>query len=99
MYFATCSAAATTKLMSGSFVLRRGVGTAMLMVSSSEMTEKSVVAHRWPASTCAARRRPERPGYRSRRRWCVHFRALDVNAGDGEASAGEFHRQGEAHVA
>ena len=36
--------------MSGSFVLRSGVGTQMLTVSSSRMTEKSVVAVNLPAS-------------------------------------------------
>ena len=43
--------AETMKLMSGSLVLRSGVGTQMLMVSSSSTTEKSVVARSLPAST------------------------------------------------
>ena len=40
--------------MSGSFVLRSGVGTQMLIVSSSPTTEKSVVAESVPASCSAA---------------------------------------------
>ena len=43
------------KLMSGSLVLRRGVGTQMLMVSSSSTAEKSVVARILPDSTSGAR--------------------------------------------
>src|ERR1035441_10691634 len=42
---------ATIKLMSGSLVLRRGVGTQMLMVSSSSTAEKSVVARSFPDAT------------------------------------------------
>src|ERR1035441_8226072 len=42
------------KLMSGSLVLRNGVGTQMLMVSSSRTAEKSVVARSLPASTRGA---------------------------------------------
>ena len=38
----------TMKLMSGSLVLRSGVGTQMLMVSSSRTAEKSVVARNFP---------------------------------------------------
>jgi hypothetical protein len=41
----------TMKLMSGSLVLRSGVGTQMLMVSSSSTAEKSVVARSLPDST------------------------------------------------
>src|SRR6185295_10580202 len=48
-YLAICSAAATTYDMSGSLVLRNGVGTQMLTVSSSLRTEKSVVASSMPA--------------------------------------------------
>src|SRR5487761_2151754 len=50
-YSAIFSVAATMKLMSGSLVFRNGVGTQMLIVSSSEMIEKSVVAVSLPAST------------------------------------------------
>ena len=39
--------------MSGSFVLRSGVGTQMLIVSSSRTTAKSVVASSLPASRSA----------------------------------------------
>ena len=42
------------KLMSGSLVLRSGVGTQMLMVSSSSTAEKSVVARSLPDSTSGA---------------------------------------------
>ena len=42
------------KLMSGSLVLRSGVGTQMLMVSSSRTAEKSVVARNLPDSTSGA---------------------------------------------
>ena len=53
------------KLMSGSLVLRSGVGTQMLMVSSSRTAEKSVVARSLPAFD--QRRRAWRSGYRPRR--------------------------------
>src|ERR1035437_8343402 len=43
------------KLISGSLVLRRGVGTQILMVSSSRTAEKSVVARNLPDSTSGAR--------------------------------------------
>ncbi len=39
------------KLMSGSLVFLSGVGTQMLMVSSSSTAEKSVVARSLPVST------------------------------------------------
>src|ERR1035441_5394833 len=54
-YLATSSAAAMMWLMSGSLVLRRGVGTAMLTVSSSAMTEESMVARNVPQSTYGRR--------------------------------------------
>ena len=40
--------------MSGSLDLRSGVGTQMLMVSSSAITEKSAVAFSFPAETSGA---------------------------------------------
>jgi hypothetical protein len=49
------STADTMYDMSGSFVLRSGVGTQMLIVSSAATTEKSVVASRRPASRNACR--------------------------------------------
>src|ERR1043165_3762431 len=42
------------KLISGSLVLRKRVGTPMLVVSSSRMTEKSVVARNSPDSNNGA---------------------------------------------
>ena len=45
----------TMKLMSGSLVLRKGVGTQMLMVSSSRTAAKSVVALSFPELTSGAR--------------------------------------------
>ena len=52
-YFAIDSTAETMKDMSGSFVLRSGVGTQMFTVSAFARTEKSVVAERRPAARSA----------------------------------------------
>jgi hypothetical protein len=51
---ATSSAAATMYERSGSFVLRNGVGTQMLTVSSSWSTSKSVLADSRPAACSSA---------------------------------------------
>ena len=48
---AIASTADTMYDMSGSFVFRSGVGTQMLIVSSSATTPKSVVARSRPAAT------------------------------------------------
>src|SRR5215471_13444120 len=53
-YFATPSTADATNDMSGSFVLRSGVGTQMLMVSSDVAAAKLVVARSRPAATSDA---------------------------------------------
>src|SRR5436853_2018300 len=50
-YLAISLHADTIKLMSGSLVLRSGVGTQMFTVSSSSTAEKSLVARNLPAST------------------------------------------------
>ena len=54
MYLATCSTAATTYDISGSRVLRSGVGTQMFTVSRPARTEASVVARSRPSATNAA---------------------------------------------
>jgi hypothetical protein len=54
MYLAISSAAETTYDMSGSFVLRSGVGTQMSTASISASFDMSVVARSRPALTLSA---------------------------------------------
>ena len=85
--------------MSGSLVLRSGVGTQMLMVSSSRTAEKSVVARSLPDLT-----RPASvalgniadvgiAGVDAARLFVA-----DVDSGHGESGLGELHRQRQADV-
>ena len=99
-YLAISSTAETMKLMSGSLVLRSGVGTQMLMVSSSRTTEKSVVARNF---FCADKLRDLSRGDVLHMRLAA-IQAVDlglqhVNPGHGKAGVGELHRQRQADVA
>ncbi len=88
------------KLMSGSLVLRKGVGTQMLMVSRSFTAAKSVVA----LSMSAFDQRRERA-----RRDVLnitfafvelrYFALVNIDADDAEPRRGELHRQRQADVA
>ena len=85
--------------MSGSLVLRRGVGTQMLMVSRSRTAPKSVVARSLPACTSVGQ-------YRAGDIAHIGFARIDarglarveVDAGDGEAGLGELHGQRQSHI-
>ena len=69
--------------MSGSLVLRSGVGTQMLMVSSSRMTLKSLVAVSLAFLTrSATSRRGDVLNVRLARVQRVNLRLLNVDAGD-----------------
>ena len=77
-----------------------GVGTAMLMVSSSATTEKSVVARefaRFHQRAQCIRGNVLDVGFAALE--LRDFRFLDVDAGDGESGLGELDRQRQADVA
>ena len=81
--------------MSGSLVLRSGVGTAMLMVSRSRTTEKSVVARNFPG----LHQRPQGIGgdildigFAAIQLRDLGF--LNVDSGDGKSRLGELHASG-----
>ncbi len=80
--------------MSGSLVLRSGVGTQMLMVSSSRTTEKSVVAlNRFSAMSFATSAEGTSCTCDSPRFRPSTFGLQHVDAGDREAGVGELDRQ------
>ena len=87
--------------MSGSLVLRSGVGTQMLIVSSSATTPKSVVARSVPAGDAGARRpRSGRPGCTTCPALIASiFRASRSMPVVVEAGAREFDRERQADVA
>ena len=86
--------------MSGSFVLRSGVGTQMLMVSSSLTTEKSVVASSLPLPVSALH-----VGGRDVRNVGASFRDgldlpdVEVDAGRVEPGLGELDGERQTDVA
>ena len=94
------SVAETTKLMSGSLVLRRGVGTQISMVSRVRMTEKSVVARSFPHLTRGVKTAVGdvfdvgMAGVE-----LIDFGLLDVDADDIETGFGEFDRERQTDVA
>ena len=85
--------------MSGSLVLRSGVGTQMLIVSSSSTAEKSVVARSFPDSTSGASvELGISPIYDSPAFTMAVFCVADIDAGYREPGLGELHRQRQAHI-
>ena len=86
--------------MSGSLVLRSGVGTQMLMVSSSATAAKSVVARILPASH---QRLQNLGGNVLNVRLAaidrIHLGRQHVDAGDVESGVRQFHRQRQPYVA
>ena len=88
------------KLMSGSLVLRSGVGTQMLMVSSSSTAEKSVVARSLPDFTSGPRVDAGNVAdVRIARVDAAGLLFAEIDAGDRESGFGEFHRQRQADIA
>ena len=86
--------------MSGSLVLRSGVGTQMLMVSRSRTTEKSVVARkRWCLPSLATSAEGTSCTYDSPRLRPSTLDCLHVDAGDVESGLGELDRQRQADIA
>ena len=97
---AICSTADTMYDMSGSFVLRSGVGTQMLIVSSSATHEKSVVARSWPSATSRATSSVATSGmYERALADRLDLAPVEVDAGRVEAGAGKLHRERQADVA
>ena len=85
--------------MSGSLVLRSGVGTAMLMVSRSATTEKSVVARNFPGFHQRAQRVGGNVldiGFAAIQLRDLGF--LNVDAGDRKSGFGELDRQRQTDV-
>ena len=86
--------------MSGSLVLRSGVGTQMLTVSSSAITWKSVVARSLPWLTSGSQDFGRNvPNIGIARVDTGDLSLVHVDPGDGESRLGELHRQGQADVA
>ena len=86
--------------MSGSFVLRSGVGTQMFTVSNWLTTEKSVVARRRPALRSAATLAPGTSGmYERPASIALVLRESEIDADRVEPALGELHRKRKTDVA
>ena len=86
--------------MSGSLVLRSGVGTQMSMMSTSPSRFGSVVATNLPLLTTSARCADGTSGnVAAAGRQFGDFPLIDVVADDRKAGAGEFHGERQADVA
>ena len=86
--------------MSGSFVLRSGVGTQMLMVSSSFTTAKSVVASSLPLSRSALTSAVETSGmYERPSSIACDLADVEVDAGRVEPRLGELDGERQSDVA
>ena len=86
--------------MSGSFVFRRGVGTQMLMVSSSFTTAKSVVASSLPLSRRVLTSAVETSGmYERPSSIACDFADVEVDAGRVEPGLGELDGQWQSDIA
>ena len=97
--FAIASTAETMYDMSGSLVLRSGVGTQMLMVSRSLTTAKSVVASSRPACFSAVTSAVETSGMYDRpASISVDLPLVEVDAGRVEAGARQLHGERQADI-
>ena len=97
---ATASTALTTYERSGSFVFLSGVGTQMSMASMAPSWLMSAVARRRPALTMAATSASGTSGMIAAAGVDLRvLRGIDVEAGDVEAGAGEFHGERQPDVA
>ena len=86
--------------MSGSLVLRSGVGTQILTVSRSRTTPKSVVARSLPVLTSVCQRGARNIAHVGFARVdALDLAASQIDAGNRETCLGELDGQGQAHVA